>query len=100
MSFRVLLFLTQLMTWAALSWLFAGLVYLFPVFSRRLQRNRMRCLARAFLSGTGWGGDDFAIELIQAVQDHERILEELVSLNQQKGRDAGLYGMLLAMVRA
>ena len=100
MSPRVLLFFAQLMFWASLSWACEGLVYLFPFFSKQLRRNRMRCLALAFLSGTGWGGDDFAIEMVQNVEGHEEILEDLVSFRQQKGRDAGLYGMLLAMVRA
>lgn len=100
MSPRVFLFFAQLMFWAALSWVCEGLVYLFPVFAKQLRRNRMRCLALAFLSGTGWGGDDFAIEMVRNVEGHDAVLEELVSARKRKGRDAGLYGMLLEMVRA
>ena len=100
MSLRVFFFFAQLMFWAALSWVCEGLVYLFPFFVKQLRRNRVRCLALAFLCGTGWGGDEFAVELIQGVDAQEQILEELVSIRQRRGRDAGLNGMLLSMVRA
>lgn len=66
--------------------------------ARRAGRMRVSCLARMLVVGTGWGGDDAALQLFESVPDARGLLEEVIQSRGERGKDVTCYEFALRLV--
>ena len=84
------------------SFLWKGIQTVLGLFSdgaaRWAGRRRVGCLARMLVAGTGWGGDDAAIQLLNAVPEARGLLEESIALRRNRGKETATLEFALRLV--
>ena len=85
----------KVLFWIFLAFIVKLMSPLFFAFLQPMKRLHMRCLAKAFISGTGWGGDEAVAEIIMQIPDCEIVLKDIVKIEESGGIKDSVHSRLL-----
>ena len=90
-----------LLMWLAgsLAGLAAVLTAPIPPLTRFFRERQAISLMGMWVAGTGWGGDDFALDSIRAVPDIAATFERLLERRTSQGQPTGMLPFFLKLVR-